>query len=216
MTRFSLVRKIVLTSLCLVIVTNVWAQSTPEVMATVDVSETGAPIHRYVYGMFTELLGNIFEHGLWAEMLSDRKFFYPVDTTSTLTPINTRRNQNRWRPVGGADVVIMDHNHSYVGEHTPVIRLSGSTPYGIQQSGLALRAGKNYTGSVVLSGDGDVTINVSLVWGSNPDDRQTIPIHSLTNDYLKYPLSFAAGADIDNGRLEITGTGSGSFRIGAV
>ncbi|MBN1154437.1 alpha-N-arabinofuranosidase [candidate division KSB1 bacterium] len=186
------------------------------VIATIDVKSVAAPIHPYVYGMFTELLGNIFERGLWAEMLSDRKFFYPVDTTKNLTPVNTRRFQNRWRPVGGVEAVAMDRENSYVGEHTPVVQLAGSKPRGIQQSGLAVRAGKQYSGRVVLAGDGDARVTVSLVWAVDPDDKQTISVFPLTDDYLKYPFMLTAGADCDSATLVITGTGEGSYRIGAV
>ena len=38
----------------------------------------GAPISPYVYGQFIEHLGRCIYGGLWAEMLEDRKFFYPV------------------------------------------------------------------------------------------------------------------------------------------
>src|SRR3989304_1373503 len=124
---------------------SISASAPQQVRAIIDVTKTGAPVHDYVYGMFTELLGNIFDHGLWAEMLSDRKFFYPVDTTSKLIPENRRRFQNRWRPVGRVDAVIMDRDNTYVGKHTPLIKISRSMEYGIQQSGLAIRAGKNYS-----------------------------------------------------------------------
>jgi alpha-N-arabinofuranosidase len=187
-----------------------------DISATVNIAKTGAPVNSYVYGMFTELLGNIFEFGLWAEMLSDRKFFYPVDTTSKLNPINTRWFQNRWRPVDGEDVVIMDKEHPYVGEHSPLIRLSESKVYGIRQSGLVLRAGRSYTGRVILSGDAGVSVQVSLVWGTGDADRQVVKIDPLTGDYLKYPFIFTAGADADSGSLEITGSGTGIFRVGAV
>src|SRR5208282_4632217 len=71
----------------------------PKVSMTVNASKTGEPIHPYVYGQFSELLFNLFEKGLWAEMLSDRKFFYPVDSGEKLNPENTKRNFTRWRPV---------------------------------------------------------------------------------------------------------------------
>lgn len=187
-----------------------------EVSATIDVTQTGEPINPYIYGMFTELLGNIFEHGLWAEMLSDRKFFYPVDTTSTLNPPNTRRGQNRWRPVGGPNVVTMIHEDSYVGEQTPMLQLSESQPRGIKQSGLVFGEGMGYTGRVILAADSDATVEVSLIWGEQPDERETIEITRLTKDYLKYPFRFTAGAAADSGTLEITATGTGNLRIGAV
>jgi len=37
-----------------------------KVSMTVNASKTGEPIHRYVYGQFTELLFNLFEKGLWS------------------------------------------------------------------------------------------------------------------------------------------------------
>ena len=33
---------------------------------------------KYIYGQFIEHLGRCIYGGIWAEMLEDRKFFYPV------------------------------------------------------------------------------------------------------------------------------------------
>ena len=38
----------------------------------------------------------------------------------------------------------------------------------------------------------------------------------LRTEYAKFPLSFTAGADSVDARLEIVGTGKGTFHIGAV
>jgi alpha-N-arabinofuranosidase len=184
--------------------------------ATIDASKTGTPVHRYMYGQFTELLGNMFENGFWSEMLSDRKFFYPVDSSERLEPPNTRRFVNRWRPVGPDEAVVMDANSPYVGEHTPRVGLAGDTPRGIQQTGLALRKGRSYTGRVILQGSRGAAIQVSLIWGPEPADRQTVQIAQLADAYAKYPLQFTCGGDSDQGRLEIVGTGQGAFHIGAV
>jgi alpha-N-arabinofuranosidase len=183
---------------------------------TIDASRTGAPIHRYVYGQFTELLGNMYEKGIWAEMLSDRKFFYPIDSSQTLTPRNTKRNFNRWRPVGGDDVVTMDKTMAFVGEHSPMIKLAGDTPHGITQSGLTIRNGRKYTGRIFLAGTTGAKVEVSLISGEGKEKRQSVVIDSLTDTYTKYPLSFTGGTDTDNAVFEITGTGSGSFHIGVV
>jgi alpha-N-arabinofuranosidase len=184
--------------------------------ATIDASKTGTPIHRYMYGQFTELLGNMFENGFWSEMLSDRKFFYGVNSSERLEPVNTRRFVNRWRPVGPDECVVMDANSPYVGEHTPLVKLAGDTPRGIQQTGLALRKGRSYTGRVILQGGPGAIIQVSLVWGPEPADRQTVRITQLAGGYAKHPLRFTCGGDSDQGRFEIVGTGEGSFHIGAV
>ncbi|MBZ5514716.1 MAG: alpha-N-arabinofuranosidase [Acidobacteriia bacterium] len=183
---------------------------------TVEAAKTGAPIDRYVYGQFTELLFNLFEKGLWAEMLSDRKFFYPVDSSAKLVPENRKRNFTRWRPVGPDEFVVMDAKNPYVGEHAPLVKLDATAPHGIRQAGLPLRQGREYSGHVVLMGDPGAKVQVSLVWGAGPNDRQTIPIPALSPAYTRFPLRFTAGANSEDAALEITGTGQGSFHIGIV
>ena len=187
----------------------------PAIEATIHLDQEGAPIHPFVHGMFTELLGNMFENGIWAEMLSDRKFFYPVDNSETLTPRNSRRHQLRWRPVGPESSVTMDKDNPYVGKQSPVIKL-GSGRNGIRQAGLWLENGRGYEGRVVLKADGSAKVSVSLVWGNGPSDRQTVVFDGLTKDYKKYYFSFTAGADVKDAALEIVGEGSGSFSVGAV
>jgi alpha-N-arabinofuranosidase len=153
---------------------------------------------------------------MWAEMLGDRKFFYPVDSSNEQTPPNSRKFVARWRPVGPDEFVAMDRERAYVGEHSPMVRLEGATPHGIEQAGMALRKGRKYSGRVVLAAEPGAEVKVSLVWGAGPGDRQTITIQSLRREYAKFPLSFTAGGDTDDARLEIVGTGKGSFHIGAV
>ena len=187
----------------------------PQIQATVLLDQEGAPIHPFVHGMFTELLGNMFENGIWAEMLSDRKFFYPVDNSETLTPRNSRRHQLRWRPIGPESSVAMDKANPYVGKQSPVVSLA-SGRNGIRQGGLWLENGRGYVGRVVLKADGSAKVSVSLVWGNGPADRQTVVFDGLTKDYKKYHFNFTAGADVKDAALEIVGEGSGSFSIGAV
>ncbi|MBN2613758.1 MAG: hypothetical protein JXB00_19530 [Bacteroidales bacterium] len=195
---------------------NIQSPASEIILATIDVASGGAPVHPYTYGMFTELLGNIFEHGLWAEMISDRKFFYPVDTTKKLNPANTRRFQNRWRPMESVDAVEMDMENPFTGEHTPKIMLMGDKPLGMQQSGLSFKKGKEYAGYVILSGSEKASILISIVWGSGQEGHYSIIINSPPSGYKKFPFKFTAGSDTDQGRIEITGTGEGYFKVGAV
>ena len=55
-------------------------------------------------------------------------------------------------PVGADEFVVMDSRNAYVGDWSPLIRLETAEPHGISQSGIALRAGRAYTGRVVLAG----------------------------------------------------------------
>lgn len=182
----------------------------------IDASRTGEPISPYIYGQFIEHIGDLINRSLWAEMLDDRKFYYPIDSKPTERKPVRGRVANRWRPIGPDESVVMDRNQPYVGEHTPRITLAGAQPRGIQQGGLALRKGKSYTGRVVLAGEPGAKVSVSLVWGPGPGDRQIVPVAGLSRSYSKFPLKFAAGADTNDGRIEITGTGQGSFHVGAV
>ncbi len=168
---------------------------------SVDASCTGAPISVYLYGQFIEHVGRCIFGGIWAEMLEDRKFFYSVCS-----------NESPWKVIGPVQSVTMITSNSYSGEYTPEITGKDS---GIVQQWLALRKGKEYTGRIVLSGETSaVPVQVSLVWGDKPGDRQNVTISRLHQEYTKYPLRFRAEGDTDNGRLEITG--NGRFRIGAV
>ncbi len=112
----------------------------------------------------------------------------------------------------------MVKENSYVGEHTPCINLVGErNPGGIAQSELGLVAYKKYTGRVVIAGGPQAgPVKVSLIWGKDKKDRQSITIDKLSSEFIKIPLAFKAGASTDNGRLEILGYGKGMFKIGTV
>ena len=103
-----------------------------------------------------------------------------------------------------------------MGEWSPLVRLEGTTPHGISQSGLTLRAGRAYTGRVALAGTPGAAVSISLIWGPNPGDRQTVSVRTLTGRYAKVPLAFTARADTSDGRLEIAGPAPARFDIGVV
>jgi len=188
------------------------------ITATIDAGKLGEPISKYLYGMFIENLGSLIYRSLWAELLDDRKFYYPI--TSAEPPRPGRASfmgaARRWVSVGPDSSVTMDPDNAYVGEHTPKISMEGQAPHGIQQSGLALVKGKSYVGRVVLAGPADAKVAVTLVWGDAPGDRQTVAMPALRSGFAKYPFKFTSNADTDAGRLEVVGRGTGSFRIGAV
>jgi alpha-N-arabinofuranosidase len=192
---------------------------TQTVNATIDAAKTGPPISKYVYGQFLEHIGGLVNNGLWAEMLDDRKFYYPVTSHPPAEPPapGWRRVALRhWTPIGGDEFVTMDTERPYVGEHSPLVKLSQTEAHGIQQAGLAVRKGKSYAGRVVLAGAPDTAVKINLVWGNAASDRQTVVIVKLGPGYRKFPLRFQTQGDSDDARLEIVGTGTGVFHVGAV
>jgi len=189
------------------------------VTATIDVTKTGPPISKYIYGQFLEHIGGLVNTNIWAEMLDDRKFYYPINSHPPAAPDGPawrRMTLRHWMPIGADEFIVMDTDHPYVGEHTPMVKLSATEAHGIQQSGMAVRKGRAYTGRIVLAGTPGTTVKVSLVWGDAASDRQTVTLNKVGSQYVKVPLHFTAQADSDNARLEIVGTGSGSFHVGAV
>ncbi len=198
---------------------------TRTVNATIDSSKTGAPISKYIYGQFLEHGGDIVNTGVWSEMLVDRKFYYPVAASAPAPPPvmgnaagnpRFRRTPTRWwAPIGG-DVVTMDTKAPYTGDQTPRVKLHAKESQGFRQSGIAVRKGKAYTKRIVLAGPPGAVVKVTLIWGKESGDRQTVSISTLGAAYHKFLLRYTAAADTDDATLEITGTGTGSFHVGTV
>ena len=174
------------------------------------------PISKLIYGQFIELLFNYFEGGLWAEMIGDRKFFYPVNSNENLVPVNTRNYLGRWKPIGGDEFVTMDSTYVFTGGHSPVVRVEKDKEHGIKQQGLSLKKGKEYIGYIFLSAKQGVVINVNLYSKTKKENQQIVNIKNAGQSFKKYPFRFTASDDTENSVIEITGTGDGSFSIGTI
>ena len=190
-------------------------------VVTIDTEKTAEPVSKYEFGMFIEHIGPLIYRSLWAEMLDDRKFYFPITSKEPPAPAapqgGFRRNQLRkWRPVGPDEAVVMDKDKPFTGEQSPRIQLDSATPHGIEQTGLAVLKGKKYIGRIYLRGNPDSKVKVALIWGEGAGDRQSVPIGALSGEYKKFPFSFTADADSEKATFEVTGTGSGDFQIGAV
>ena len=177
----------------------------PAKTAAIKAGEQGERISKYIYGQFIEHLGRCIYGGIWAEMLKDRKFYHPVGV-----------KKSPWRAIGSADAVSMVSEGCYVGDHAPQVKLSGDARRGIVQGGLALEKGRKYEGRLCFAGDSTARISVSLVWGSGDGGRQVVGIDKPALSYMKNTFTFTAGADTKDGKLEVTGTGQGTFYVGAV
>jgi len=196
-------------------------QSATPIVATIDAQQTAPPVSKYEYGMFIEHIVNTMYSSLWAEMLDDRKFYFPIKAEESESAAPGQENPFRirlrkWHPVGPETAVVMDKDKPFVGDQSPRIELVPGASRGIRQSGLALLRGKQYTGRIYLRGTAGSKVTVSLIWGAGANDRQTLSFVALNNEYKKFPLSFIAKADATDGVLEIAGTGSGNFHVGTL
>ena len=213
---------------------GVHAQTTtlPAARVTIEAAQTRAAVSPLVYGQFIEHLGRCIYGGLWAEMLEDRKFYYPVTgempAWEMFTPGPRSYDgeghpyellmRSPWLVLGDKKAVSMERQGALAGEHSPRIAPGGpQAPAGLAQERLVLQEGHEYVGRVVLAGDTSAgPIEISLTWGGGASDRQTIVVRELSAGWTAHALRFRAQRRTDNGRLEIVGRGSGAFRVGAV
>ncbi len=210
--------------LCVVLIMVKCQTATPENAVQVDLSKTGEPIEKYIYGQFIEHLGKCIYGGIWAEMLEDRKFYYPV--TADFDPWAqasdpfwntgpyTYLNGSPWEIVGGMNTATMDKKNPYTGEQSVQVHVPGNgSEAGIKQARLAVVANKEYNGYVVLSGSQEVL--PVIVRLSTPEGHTlTKEIDTLTEEYISYPFAFTPDFSSDEVTLAIVSKGSGQFHIG--
>ena len=171
-----------------------------------DVAKTGAPINPFIYGQFIEHLGRCIYGGIWAEMLEDRKFYFPI--TADYSPYKSLQNTafpvvgaSPWQIIGSASAITMTKEDAFVGEHSPRIKAGA----GLRQRDLGLVAGKRYEGYVWAKPlGGRAEVEVALVWGAGAGDRSAKRITFKGGKYSKQAFAFqpAVGGET-NGVLEI-------------
>jgi alpha-N-arabinofuranosidase len=205
---------------CVVSTVNAVKADSSPVVVTVESSVTSAPISKHAYGQFLEHIGPIVNHGLWAEMIDDRKFYSPIVEAEPPPPSDPRaawRGRTRsWIRIGPTEAVTLEAKDAYVGEHSPLLRLNEADPVGFQQAGLALLKGKQYEGHIVLSGGPEATVDVILAWGDGEKARQVVTIQNLSTDYTRHPLEFTASVTTNDARIEIVARGHGVARVGVL
>jgi len=192
----------------------------------IDPDKVKAPISRFIYGQFIEHLGNCIYGGIWAEMLQDRKFFYPV--TDDFNPWGTASdlywkagefkflNASPWKVMGPAKSVFMDSSNAFVGAHSPVIRLPGDgSAAGICQDGLAVVRDKKYIGRIMVAGNKEAAPAwVRLVL--NAKITLTHEIKQVNSEFERNDFAFSVPCSCDSVRIEIVSKGKGRLRIGTV
>ncbi len=211
---------------------------------SIDAAKKGEEMPKYIYGQFIEHLGRCIYGGIWAEMIQDRKFYSAVDEVAAGEGSNTVSSPWKSVGGEGAVKMVTEGTYIEKLHTPEIDLGNGGTPKGIIQSkdspagkveaervarltkegakespdlgpGLGIVKGKGYAGYVILAGDASAApIEVSLIWGDGPQDRQTVTIKKISKEYKKYKIKFKAGATTDDASFEVIGTGKGKFRIG--
>ncbi len=181
----------------------------PVPVVTLHGDRAGPPISPFLYGQFIEHLGRCIYGGIWAEMLEDRKFYFPI--TADYKPYRELEKTpfpivgaSPWQIMGPADAVTMVEKDPFVGRHTPRLQAGA----GIRQRDLGVVKSKEYTGYIWLAAPkGGTSVTITLLWSDDEKGRQTIRIEKIGRKYTRYPFTFRAGASTDKALLEILARG---------
>jgi alpha-N-arabinofuranosidase len=192
---------------------------------SIDISASGQPIEKYIYGQFIEHLGRCIYGGIWAEMVEDRKFYYPVK--EDYNPFGTATdpfwgtgpyqylNASPWQIIGDGENVQMELSEPFTGEQSVKVFLPGDgSAAGIRQYGLGLVQGKQYTGRIILKGE-SVSLPV-IVRLSSGDNTIEVPVMEMGPEYHPATFEFESPFASDSAMLEIYSEESGSFTIGTL
>ncbi len=190
----------------------------PAPSITIDAGKVGEPMAPGIYSQFIEHLGRCIYGGIWAEMLEDRKFYYPI--TTEYRPY-TRLQQSPfpvvgaspWEIIGAVNSVSMSTNRPFVGRHSPVVQ-PGS---GIRQCDLGVTQGKDYTGYVWLKAAGGASpeVEAALIVPQAPKAPDPVKLGRVTGQYKRFTFRFKAPATTDKASLEIR-VHKGSVVIGTI
>jgi alpha-N-arabinofuranosidase len=175
----------------------------------IDASQHGAEISPFIYGQFIEHLGRCINGGgIWAEMLEDRKFFYPVGD-----------KESAWKAIYDCNLR-MTEQQPFVGKHSPEsFTIENEEPrwLGVWQNGLAVRKGKKYNGYAwVKPSEGIQRIEVHFHWSDKKEDHDAFKMPVNIGDFYKIEFVYEPINDFDNVMLEIAAFGEGTFTVGCV
>lgn len=183
-----------------------------------DLSNTGHEINPFIYGQFIEHLGRCVYGGIWAEMLEDRKFYFPI--TEDYSPYKSLEDTefpvvgaSPWEIIGNTNGLELTTADSFVGEFTPA--LSAGTA--IRQNDLAIVSGKSYDGYIWLNNAGQErsVVEVSFSAKASGKAEQTTTFTVPEGPYQKFPYTFTADTDSEEANITVS-VKSGKALVGTL
>ena len=177
------------------------APAAESIEVKLDTTKTGEPISPLIYGQFIEHLGRCIYGGIWAEMLEDRKFYFPI--TAEYAPYRALTDAkypvvgaSPWQILGPADGVTMQAENAFVGRHSPRLR-QGSA---IRQRDLGVVGGRNYVGYLwILPLNGEADIQVTLGVDDRPESQTRVHLKFTGNAFSKQTFALTAPATTERG-----------------
>ncbi|MCL2305465.1 MAG: hypothetical protein FWC43_08995 [Planctomycetaceae bacterium] len=170
----------------------------------INAAKQGEPISPLIYGQFIEHLGRCIDGGVWAEMLGDRKFFYPVGN-----------EESPWYAIYGCKIN-MNTDAPFVGAHTPEsIADTQARWIGVAQKNLAIQKDRKYNGYAWVKATGEIEkVEVHFHWSTVHEEFTQFQFPVKIGEYYKIEFEFTSPVDYENLEIEIAAYGTGSYFVG--
>jgi alpha-N-arabinofuranosidase len=177
--------------------------------ARIDPSRAVGQINPNIYGHFIEHLGRCIQGGIWAEVLTNRKFAGEASNNGVLT------GWEAFNPGAGIEIV-RDNVTYYTGEQSQRITFRGSNgERGLAQGGLDLRAGR-LPCRLVARGRG-LTAGVRVAIRAGEDVVAQHDVGSLADEWRTYEFELPVPGDVKGVSFTITSDASdGTIWLGCV
>ncbi|RXG32645.1 alpha-L-arabinofuranosidase C-terminal domain-containing protein [Leeuwenhoekiella marinoflava] len=168
----------------------------------IDITKEKEPMSPYIYGQFIEHMGKSIYGGLWAEMLTDRKFYHKPGTS--VSPWKTELDTNQ---------IVLNTSNGFSEMPLPVFSLKNGKIL-LKQDSIALLKDKSYTGRLVFKAKGTIEeIKLSLISENIQKEKQ---LEFSKNEFVSIPFEFATVNASEQASFQIEFTGSGSVTLAAV
>ena len=177
--------------------------------------DTGTQLHkvdRRIFGQFIEHYCRVVEHGLWAELLQNRKF-YPFDGIGQMNLAAPWTGD----PKDKTSSYAVDRSISVDGISSQRIILTGSNPdwRGIRQDGFDVVGGREYTGHAWIKSS---AANQSVTFGLETTDGVTLAKNEVplkAGDWQRYDFKLTPSAGLRPAVFRIMFNHAGIVWLGA-
>ncbi|WP_447007067.1 alpha-L-arabinofuranosidase C-terminal domain-containing protein [Saccharothrix isguenensis] len=180
---------------------------------TVDPAAKGATIDDSMYGVFFEDINRAADGGLYAELVQNRSFEYDRADNASYTPLTA------WEPTGGTlDVVDDDGRLNERNRRYLRVGLPGGVINSGYNTGINVERGERYDFSVWARTDqsAGTPVHVGLTDEAGNDLATPLEVQVVGDGWTKYTGAFHARQSSTNGRLRVTGGGTGTLRLDMV
>ena len=174
------------------------AECPQALIVTIDTQQTADPVSKYLFGSFIEHIGTLIYRSIWAELLDDRKFYFPISSKDPEPPRtqsgNPMRQQLRkWRPIGPDELSSWIRTNRLLeiiarkSLSMPRLLTAFARPDFSADQRQAVHRSDLSAWDIGNQGEGLPPL------GRRDNDKQTASF-TLTKEYKKFPFSFSAKA----------------------